>query len=125
MQLNWHKDDREGRFLLRRIDEVSQIGAMMTTAAAAGDGNQLQNRDSGEFKRKLSKREKKALKKQEKQNKLTKDKDSGKDGESSVAEKLYTGIFIIILHFLQFKYLLRLYLQTFIWSCLVMPVLVF
>ena len=95
--MNWHKDDREGRFLLRRIDEVSQIGAMMTTAAAAGDGSAAatssQSSKDGDFKRKLSKREKKAIKKQEKLNKANKDKDGGstKDGESSVAEKLYTG----------------------------------
>jgi afadin len=61
--LNWHKDDREGRFLLRRIDEVSQIGAMMTTAAAAGDGSHS-SKEGPEFKRKLSKREKKEMKKQ-------------------------------------------------------------
>ncbi len=63
---------------------------MMTTAAAAGDGNPTQYKDNPEFKRKLSKREMKALKKQEKQNKQSKDKNSGKE-ESSVAEKLYTG----------------------------------
>ena len=64
----------------------------MTTAAAAGDGSQS-SKDGPELKRKLSKREKKAIKKQEKINKANKDKDggSGKEGESSVAEKLYTG----------------------------------
>lgn len=25
MQLNWHKDDREGRFLLRRMDEKTCV----------------------------------------------------------------------------------------------------
>lgn len=25
VQLNWHKDDREGRFLLRRIDEKTNV----------------------------------------------------------------------------------------------------
>jgi Ras association (RalGDS/AF-6) domain. len=25
VQLNWHKDDREGRFLLRRIDEATNV----------------------------------------------------------------------------------------------------
>ena len=29
VQLNWHKDDREGRFLLRRIDEATQMAHMM------------------------------------------------------------------------------------------------
>ena len=68
---------------------------MMSTAAAAGDGTASQSSKDGgnDFKRKLSKREKKALKKEEKQKKANKDKDGGttKDGESSVAEKLYTG----------------------------------
>ena len=73
VQLNWHKDDREGRFLLRRIDEASQMPQ--------------QTQEDSSFKRKLSKREKKALKKQEKQNKI-KEKDNKDEG---VAEKLYTG----------------------------------
>ena len=83
---------------------------MMTTAAAAGDGSTAatssqQSSKDGDFKRKLSKREKKAIKKQEKLNKANKDKDGGstKDGESSVAEKLYTGELnfrkIILFHF--------------------------
>lgn len=25
VQLNWHKDDREGRFLLRRMDETTYV----------------------------------------------------------------------------------------------------
>lgn len=25
VQLNWHKDDREGRFLLRRMDEKTYV----------------------------------------------------------------------------------------------------
>lgn len=25
VQLNWHKDDREGRFLLRRMDEKTNV----------------------------------------------------------------------------------------------------
>lgn len=89
VQLNWHKDDREGRFLLRRIDEASRMP-------------EPSNEDSS-FKRKLSKREKKQLKKQEKMNKL-KDKENrdglngpGQDG--GVAEKLYTGKFFCVLPF--------------------------
>lgn len=74
VQLNWHKDDREGRFLLRRIDEASQMP-------------QPTQEDSS-FKRKLSKREKKALKKQEKKEKV-----EGKGNrDESVAEKLYTEL---------------------------------
>ena len=86
--MNWHKDDREGRFLLRRIDEDSQIGPMMSTAAAAGlSHTTVLIKDSTESKNKMSKREKKALKKQEKQIKKAKDSNE----ESSVAEKLYSG----------------------------------
>ena len=25
VQLNWHKDDREGRFLLRRLDDKTNV----------------------------------------------------------------------------------------------------
>ena len=72
MQLSWHHDDREGRFLLRRIDEASHIGKP--------------TQEDSSFKRKLSKREKKELKKQEKKEKV-------KDGKAdeSMADKLYTG----------------------------------
>merc|ERR1719210_866244 len=54
VQLNWHKDDREGRFLLRRMDEPTNASQMPA-----------KNEDPT-FKRKLSKREKKELKKAEK-----------------------------------------------------------
>merc|ERR1711878_152347 len=53
VQLNWHKDDREGRFLLRRMDEPTNASQMPA-----------KNEDPT-FKRKLSKREKKELKKAE------------------------------------------------------------
>ena len=50
---------------------------------------------TGEFKRKLSKREKKELKKQEKLNKVKNKENSNKgigaQNEEGVAEKLYTG----------------------------------
>ena len=48
---------------------------------------------TGEFKRKLSKREKKELKKQEKMNKLKNKENASKGsaGDEGVAEKLYTG----------------------------------
>lgn len=57
-------------------------------------GNSPNNTGTGEFKRKLSKREKKELKKQEKLNKI-KNKENGNKGmdgaDEGVAEKLYTG----------------------------------
>lgn len=92
LQLNWHKDDREGRFLLRRIDDVTHAGVMSASSTATTDSSNAV-KEGPEFKRKLSKREKKEMKKQEKLNKVGKGKDGspGKDGESSVAEKLYTG----------------------------------
>ena len=35
VQLNWHKDDREGRFLLRRIDEVTQMAHLTNQSQAS------------------------------------------------------------------------------------------
>lgn len=70
VQLHWHQEDREGRFLLRKIEEESQMPKPTP--------------EDSSFKRKLSKREKKALKKQEKKEKI-------KDKDESMADKLYTG----------------------------------
>ncbi|XP_025196487.1 afadin isoform X4 [Melanaphis sacchari] len=81
VQLNWHKDDREGRFLLRRIDEKTNMPA--GTFQEAGSS----------FKRKLSKREKKQLKKQEKLNRAKSHGLSPNDeNDAGVAEKLYTEL---------------------------------
>lgn len=55
MQLSWQKDDREGRFLLKSDQE-----ALVTTNIFATDN---ENDPGQSFKRKLSKREKKELKK--------------------------------------------------------------
>merc|ERR1712129_603111 len=49
VQLNWHKDDREGRFLLRRIDEPT----IMSHQGKEKTAEQLANLDPT-FKRKLS-----------------------------------------------------------------------
>ncbi|XP_037949925.1 afadin isoform X2 [Teleopsis dalmanni] len=89
VQLNWHIDDREGRFLLKNIDQK-------TTPIEQSDMN---------FKRKLSKREKKEQKKKEKLAKLNSDAVGGihgvstngnsansGDGEAQVAGKLYTEL---------------------------------
>ncbi|XP_039232028.1 afadin isoform X4 [Drosophila yakuba] len=104
VQLNWHIDDREGRFLLKNIDQK-------TTPIEQTDLN---------FKRKLSKREKKEQKKKEKMSKLSSDPpnssasqlglgngvgassgsahmngnagESGGDGSDAVAGKLYTEL---------------------------------
>ncbi|XP_011184903.2 afadin isoform X2 [Zeugodacus cucurbitae] len=86
VQLNWHIDDREGRFLLKNIDQK-------TTPIEQSDMN---------FKRKLSKREKKEQKKKEKLAKLNSDSTAGgfnggmtngsNEGETQVAGKLYTEL---------------------------------
>ncbi|XP_023941942.2 afadin isoform X3 [Bicyclus anynana] len=77
VQLNWHADDREGRFLLKCLtnNEVP-----LTTVNEKADQN---------FKRKLSKREKKELKKKEKLSRLKSDTN---DENRPVAEKLYTEL---------------------------------
>ncbi|XP_072940434.1 afadin isoform X3 [Epargyreus clarus] len=77
VQLNWHADDREGRFLLKCLtnNEVP-----LSTVNEKADQN---------FKRKLSKREKKELKKKEKLSRLKSDTN---DENRPVAEKLYTEL---------------------------------
>ncbi|XP_063220039.1 afadin isoform X2 [Bacillus rossius redtenbacheri] len=80
VQLNWHMDDREGRFLLRRIDDTTIVPAVGFTQDCGSS-----------FRRKLSKREKKQLKKIEKQNKA-KSPSTPNGNDSGVAEKLYTEL---------------------------------
>ncbi|XP_066262035.1 afadin isoform X1 [Euwallacea similis] len=74
VQLNWHIDDREGRFLLKNVDDktVSSMGSLDSNAS---------------FRRKLSKREKKQLKKQEKLSRM-KSENLDVNGDN-VTEKLY------------------------------------
>ena len=83
VQLNWHVDDREGRFLLRRIDDK-------TNAQGVGFG------DGTSFRRKLSKREMKQIKKQEKLSRLKsateQDENTAPVDQNGVAEKLYNGL---------------------------------
>lgn len=86
VQLNWHIDDREGRFLLRRIDDK-------TNAQGVG----FSSSDGSSFRRKLSKREKKQMKKQEKLSRLKsleQDENTIPVDQNGVAEKLYTGEWI-------------------------------
>lgn len=78
VQLNWHADDREGRFLLKCTTTIEQ--GPLTSINEKGDQN---------FKRKLSKREKKELKKKEKLSRLKSDVN---DENRPVAEKLYTEL---------------------------------
>lgn len=85
VQLNWGKDDREGRFLLKREDlKTVNLNVMMQQigqSAAAPPAEEPQ-----QFKRKLSKREKKELKKKEKEAKI---KEQEKE---NVASKLYNEV---------------------------------
>ena len=57
VQLNWHKDDRDGRFLLKNEDEPRR-------------SNSSEEKHSKNFDRRMSKREKKEMKKKEKEDKL-------------------------------------------------------
>lgn len=75
VQLNWHIDDREGRFLLRNTNP-------MPTTVEIVEPN---------FKRKLSKREKKEQKKKEKLIKINSTV-AGETENNQVAEKLYTEL---------------------------------
>jgi afadin len=79
VQLNWHVDDREGRFLLKNIDDktANSVGSLDSNAS---------------FRRKLSKREKKQLKKQEKLSRMKSENGDINDKEDGVAEKLYTEL---------------------------------
>jgi len=83
VQLNWHIDDREGRFLLKRIDDKTNAQGVGFTSA-----------EGSSFRRKLSKREKKQIKKQEKLSRLKsleQDENTAPGDQNGVAEKLYTG----------------------------------
>ncbi|XP_028049950.1 uncharacterized protein LOC105834788 isoform X3 [Monomorium pharaonis] len=84
VQLNWHIDDREGRFLLKRIDDK-------TNAQGVG----FNSAEGSSFRRKLSKREKKQIKKQEKLSRLKsleQDENTVPGDQNGVAEKLYTEL---------------------------------
>ncbi|KAK3914940.1 Afadin, partial [Frankliniella fusca] len=85
VQLNWHKDDREGRFLLRRINDKTNVSVTFQKMPA-----NTFNEEGTSFKRKLSKREKKMLKKQEKQNRIK--NNENEENPAGVAGKLYTEL---------------------------------
>ncbi|XP_018404820.1 PREDICTED: afadin [Cyphomyrmex costatus] len=83
VQLNWHMDDREGRFLLKRIDDKTNAQGVGFTS------------EGSSFRRKLSKREKKQIKKQEKLSRLKsleQDENAVPGDQNGVAEKLYTEL---------------------------------
>lgn len=82
VQLNWHIDDREGRFLLKNIDQKTtvsgssrQYSQLETNLISLSFSLPLQPIEQSDlnFKRKLSKREKKEQKKKEKMAKLSSD----------------------------------------------------
>jgi len=76
VQLSWHRDDREGRFLLK--------------SASAKVTNKFYDlgKNDTQFKRRLSKREKKELKKQRKQEVLREQNTRG-NVDPAIAQKLY------------------------------------
>lgn len=76
-QLEWNKDDREGRFLLRRMDEKT-----LNLAA--------QNEEPS-LKRKLSKREKKKRQKEQEKTEAAEKKLAAKN-KSNIAERLYNEL---------------------------------
>lgn len=81
IQMNWGKDDREGRFLLKSIDQLTvpihtQSGAKENVPSESG------------FKRKLSKREKKEKKKKEKEAKI-RGKENETPMDNSISKQLY------------------------------------
>lgn len=88
VQLNWNKDDREGRFLLRRMNEKTMLPGFNDANKGKSSLNGKAS-DDNTFKRKLSKREKKEKKKKEKEAKL-----KGEDAENKekLAEKLYNEL---------------------------------
>ncbi|XP_068241167.1 afadin-like [Palaemon carinicauda] len=109
VQLNWNKDDREGRFLLRRMDlynlsgipseasysfrellsypEVSKGNPAVVHTLPPHPTTPVPTREQP-FTRKLSKREKKELKKAEKMRRANETNET----DASVAEKLYTEL---------------------------------
>ena len=85
MQLNWNKDDREGRFLLRRMNEKTILPGFNDKSNTVNG-----KLDDNTFKRKLSKREKKELKKKEKEGKLKNGEND--ENKEKLAEKLYNEL---------------------------------
>lgn len=93
VQLKWHEDDREGRFLLK---SESNKNVVPTNLFASSDLAPIQNPN---FKRKLSKREKKEMKKKRQEEKKggkkeqepAKDPPKGNEGEA-IAQQLYDEI---------------------------------
>lgn len=80
VQLNWHIDDREGRFLLKNIDQKTTVSGSSrqysqweTNLISLSLPLQPIEQSDLNFKRKLSKREKKEQKKKEKMAKLSSD----------------------------------------------------
>ena len=76
VQLSWHRDDREGRFLLK------SASAKVTSKFYDLGKNDTQ------FKRRLSKREKKELKKQRKQG-ILKESGDRSNVDTAIAQQLY------------------------------------
>jgi len=87
VQLNWNQDDREGRFLLRRMNEKTMLPGFNDGSKGKSKLNGKSS-DDNTFKRKLSKREKKEKKKKEKEGQ-SKEDDENKE---KLAEMLYNEL---------------------------------
>ncbi|KRX83473.1 Afadin [Trichinella sp. T6] len=81
VQLNWHKDDREGRFLLQ-MDKADQQPNMLPVEAIENGTTSM--------RRKLSKRESKKLEKQQKMNQIREAEDVTKLLYSAVPNTNFT-----------------------------------
>ena len=79
VQLSWHRDDREGRFILK-----SASIKVSTTFYEIG-------KDEGQLRRRLSRREKKELKKRRKQE-AQQSKDSKGQDDAAIAQQLYNEL---------------------------------
>ncbi|XP_077977276.1 uncharacterized protein LOC144432854 isoform X2 [Glandiceps talaboti] len=80
VQLNWGRDDREGRFLLKREDEATRM-------------SYFENEDYMEsFRKKTPKKDKKDKKKKDKQKAKENAENRPGDANTSVSEKLYTDV---------------------------------
>ncbi|KAI0213549.1 Afadin [Lamellibrachia satsuma] len=90
VQLNWGKDDREGRFLLKNED--SKTVPLHSGVYSEADQSLALSPEGSGFKRKLSKREKKEKKKLEKEAKLRGKENETPKAKNGVAQKLYNEL---------------------------------
>ncbi|XP_013410608.1 afadin isoform X2 [Lingula anatina] len=91
VQLNWGKDDREGRFLLKSENEAT-VPIHQASSPEIQQEKEKEKEKEVSFIRKLSKREKKDKKKKDKEARAKGKENESPNKESSVAEKLYNEL---------------------------------